>query len=85
MSKFPKDFLWGGATAANQYEGAWNEGGKGINTADTMIGGTATTPRKISYRVNYSDLQKSELPASIITALATMTRNSMSYTMSTGV
>lgn len=56
MSKFPKDFLWGGATAANQYEGAWNEGGKGINTADTMIGGTATTPRKISYRVNYSDL-----------------------------
>ena len=56
MSKFLKDFLWGGATAANQYEGAWNEGGKGINTADTMIGGTATTPRKISYRVNYSDL-----------------------------
>ena len=56
MSKFPKDFLWGGATAANQYEGARNEGGKGINTADTMIGGTATTPRKISYRVNYSDL-----------------------------
>ena len=51
MSKFPKDFLWGGATAANQYEGAWNEGGKGINTADTMIGGTATTPRKVSYRL----------------------------------
>lgn len=21
---FPKDFLWGGATAANQMEGAWN-------------------------------------------------------------
>lgn len=21
MSKFPKEFLWGGATAANQYEG----------------------------------------------------------------
>ena len=20
----PKDFLWGGATAANQYEGGWN-------------------------------------------------------------
>ena len=51
MSKFPKDFLWGGATAANQYEGAWNENGKGINTADTMIGGTATTPRKVSYRM----------------------------------
>ncbi|MEE0727616.1 MAG: family 1 glycosylhydrolase, partial [Clostridium saudiense] len=25
--KMPKDFLWGGATAANQYEGGWNEGG----------------------------------------------------------
>ena len=28
MSKFPKEFLWGGATAANQYEGAYNVGGK---------------------------------------------------------
>lgn len=26
--KFPKDFLWGGALAANQCEGAWNEDGK---------------------------------------------------------
>lgn len=25
---FPKDFLWGGAVAANQYEGGWNAGGK---------------------------------------------------------
>ena len=33
MSKYngmPKDFLWGGALAANQMEGAWKEGGKGI-------------------------------------------------------
>ncbi len=29
MSIFKKDFLWGGATAANQYEGAWNVDGKG--------------------------------------------------------
>ena len=29
---FPKEFLWGGATAANQYEGGYLEGGKGINT-----------------------------------------------------
>ena len=27
---FPKNFLWGGATAANQYEGGWQEGGRGI-------------------------------------------------------
>lgn len=25
---FPKGFLWGGATAANQFEGAYNEDGK---------------------------------------------------------
>jgi len=24
MAIFPKDFLWGGAIAANQAEGAWN-------------------------------------------------------------
>ena len=30
MSKFPKDFLWGGATAANQCEGGYNEDGKGL-------------------------------------------------------
>ena len=26
---FPKGFLWGGATAANQCEGAWNVDGRG--------------------------------------------------------
>ena len=31
---FPKDFLWGGAIAANQAEGAWQEGGKGVSIAD---------------------------------------------------
>lgn len=31
---FPKNFLWGAATAANQVEGAWNEDGKGMNVVD---------------------------------------------------
>lgn len=31
---FPADFLWGGAFAANQMEGAWKEGGKGLCVAD---------------------------------------------------
>jgi len=31
---FPKDFLWGGATAANQYEGGYNEGGRGLANVD---------------------------------------------------
>ena len=29
-----KGFLWGGASAASQLEGAWKEGGKGLNVAD---------------------------------------------------
>ena len=33
---FPNGFLWGGATAANQFEGAYNEGGKGLSTADMV-------------------------------------------------
>lgn len=33
-SYFPKDFLWGGAIAANQCEGAWNVDGKGLSVAD---------------------------------------------------
>lgn len=41
MSKlnFPENFLWGGATAANQLEGGYNEGGKGLNLADVLPGG----------------------------------------------
>lgn len=36
-SGFPKDFLWGGAIAANQAEGAWNLDGKGPSIADIEI------------------------------------------------
>lgn len=40
MSKGFKDgFLWGGATAANQFEGAYNEDGKGLTIADISPGG----------------------------------------------
>lgn len=34
MKAFPESFLWGGATAASQVEGGWNEGGKGLDTQD---------------------------------------------------
>lgn len=34
MKKFPETFLWGGATAANQYEGAYQEGNRGLSNVD---------------------------------------------------
>lgn len=42
MSVFPNDFLWGGAIAANQAEGAWDEDGKGPSIADVVRGGIAS-------------------------------------------
>ncbi|MGQ0454656.1 family 1 glycosylhydrolase, partial [Bacillus sp. SS-TM] len=43
MSGFKKGFLWGGAVAAHQLEGGWNEGGKGISIADVMTAGAINT------------------------------------------
>lgn len=49
MGTFPKDFLWGGAVAANQCEGAWNEDGKGISITDTFSSGSHIERRKLVY------------------------------------
>lgn len=45
---FRKDFLWGGATAANQFEGGWNEDGKGPSVSDMCTGGTKTASKWIT-------------------------------------
>lgn len=45
---FPKKFLWGGATAANQYEGGYNLGGKGLSISDITTGGSKTAVRKLT-------------------------------------
>ena len=42
---FPKEFLWGGALAANQCEGAYLEDGKGLAVPDMLLGGDVNTPR----------------------------------------
>lgn len=34
--KFPETFLWGGAIAAHQCEGAYDQGGKGLCVADIL-------------------------------------------------
>ncbi|HCH53240.1 MAG TPA: 6-phospho-beta-glucosidase [Aeromonas sp.] len=36
LARFPQGFLWGGALAANQAEGAHLEGGKGLTTVDMI-------------------------------------------------
>lgn len=47
---FSKDFLWGGATAANQYEGGYNEGGREPSTLDAITAGTYEKPRMITFQ-----------------------------------
>lgn len=46
---FPKNFYWGGAIAANQAEGGWNEGGRGPALTDVTTGADVNTPRYITY------------------------------------
>lgn len=51
MSVFPKDFLWGGATAANQFEGGWDEGGRGMTESDCSSSGSIKSLRSVTYRM----------------------------------
>lgn len=51
MPGFSKDFYWGGATAANQCEGGYREGGKGLTASDVMTAGMHTEPRYITYKM----------------------------------
>ena len=44
---FPENFLWGGASAANQYEGAWDEDGRGPAITDAFSAGSATKAREM--------------------------------------
>ena len=47
-SVLPEDFLWGGAVAANQLEGGWDEDGKGPSVIDVMTGGSHGVMRRIT-------------------------------------
>ena len=46
---FKKGFFWGGATAANQHEGGWNEGGRGPALTDYTTGGSVKERRKVTW------------------------------------
>ena len=55
------DFLWGGATAANQFEGGYLEGGKGLSIDDVYKGGSATVPRVIDDHIIEGDYYPSHV------------------------
>ena len=48
MSVFRDDFLWGGACAANQFEGAWDADGKGASVSDHCTNGSHTSPKWVT-------------------------------------
>ena len=51
MSVFRDDFLWGGACAANQFEGAWDVDGKGPSIPDLCTNGSHTSPKWVTTAV----------------------------------
>ncbi|MCC8127740.1 MAG: glycoside hydrolase family 1 protein [Clostridiales bacterium] len=56
---FPEGFLWGGAVAANQLEGAWDVDGKGPSVSDMCTNGTHTTPKRITTTIEPDTLYPS--------------------------
>lgn len=48
MNRLPDNFLWGGAVAAHQVEGAWNVGGKGVSIVDVLTAGANGVDRQIT-------------------------------------
>ena len=63
MSRMRDGFLWGGATAANQVEGGYNEGGKGLGSVDVIPKGEFRFPI-MRGEMYYKDLpQDSYYPA----------------------
>ena len=56
---FKKDFLWGGAVAANQCEGAWNVDGKGVSCSDICTTGSAKKSKRITPEIEEGTLYPS--------------------------
>ncbi len=59
MSVFREDFLWGGATAANQYEGGWDADGKGESVPDHCTNGSHTQAKWITKTIHKDKLYPS--------------------------
>lgn len=52
MTKLPDGFLWGGALAGHQFEGGWDQGGKGPSVVDVLTAGAHGVPRRITETVD---------------------------------
>ncbi|SFL73190.1 Glycosyl hydrolase family 1 [Gracilibacillus orientalis] len=63
INKFPKDFLWGGAVAANQVEGAYLEDGKGLTTVDLLPTGQSRFPIMLGKVENYTPQENEFYPS----------------------
>ncbi len=50
MSRMQDGFLWGGATAANQFEGGWDQGGKGPSCSDVITRGALDKLRTVTWK-----------------------------------
>ena len=59
MSVFRDDFLWGGACAANQFEGAWDVDGKGPSVPDLCTNGSHTSPKWVTTAIRCDRLYPS--------------------------
>ena len=66
---FKEGFFWGGATAANQYEGGYLSGGKGLAIQDVITGGDGRNniPRRMALKLadgstKFIDRRGTEVP-----------------------
>ncbi|QDP41959.1 6-phospho-beta-glucosidase [Radiobacillus deserti] len=62
-NSFPETFLWGGALAANQVEGGYLEGGKGLTTVDLMPTGEERQTISKGYISNFTPKQDVYYPS----------------------
>lgn len=58
---FKKEFLWGGATAANQCEGAYQEDGKGLSIMDVFTAGSSEQQRRTTNEILLNEVYPSHI------------------------
>ena len=78
-NKFPDNFLWGAASSANQSEGGYKEGGKGLTLTDVFP--NASSGRFEAMQHFDEALHKSLTTAPVMSPpiFTTVTRKILSY------